>query len=178
MNRKVFFVLAVIFTAFITTLIYVTLHELGHSLVAAACGAHITEFSLIKARMSYAGASFTQMTEALFNAAGAILPLLAAAVSLFFYRRNTPGAVYHIAYLFFTLISTASVLAWVIIPTAALFSQSPTGDDVTKFLLSSGLPPLVVAAGALLIILLMLVWIFYKGLPSAFVQVIKTVQES
>lgn len=169
--------LSVIITAIIAISIYITLHEFGHSLIAVACGAHITKFSIINARMSYEGANFTHVTEALFNVFGVILPLLIAAVSLCFYKRNAKKMIYHIGYSFFAMISTASALQWVIIPIVALLSQPPAGDDVTKLMFSSSLPPLAIATGALIIVLLMIIWMFSKGIPSAFVQVIKTVQK-
>ncbi len=42
-----------------------------------------------------------------------------------------------------------SLLAWVVIPFLFIKNVAPVGDDVTRFLANSGLPPLVVAYSAL-----------------------------
>jgi hypothetical protein len=178
MNIKSKFVLSVIIAAIAATILYITLHELGHTVVAVACGARITNFSIINAKMAYEGGTFTPVTQSLLNVAGMIFPLLIAAISVCFYKKNSESIIYHIGYLFFTMVSTTAALTWIIIPITALFSQPPAGDDVTKFMLVSGWHPQSIAIGALLIFSLMIIWVFLKGLPFAFIQVVKTVQKS
>jgi hypothetical protein len=51
---------------------------------------------------------------------------------------------------FITTVGTLfTLLAWVIIPFLYVKNSAPAGDDVTKFITNSGLPPLAVAFGAL-----------------------------
>ena len=54
----------------------------------------------------------------------------------------------------FLLITAAPTLAWVIVPVLYLFDQAPQGDDVTKFINSSGLSPWAVLLGAMALLFL------------------------
>lgn len=72
----------------LTFFLYILLHELGHTLVAIACGAKITDFSIMRAKMSYVGGDFNQIMESLFNVAGMLLPVLVCLMFILFFNRK------------------------------------------------------------------------------------------
>ena len=57
-------------------LLYIFVHELGHTIVAIVCGAEITEFSILGAHMSYNGGTFSKAMFSLFHAAGMLFPII------------------------------------------------------------------------------------------------------
>lgn len=173
MHSKRRFVLCMMGVAVLGTGLYIVLHEAGHCLVALACGAKITEFSVLGARMAYAGGSFNRMTGSLLQAAGLLLPIMTVFLLLCFYRRDRGSVLYHISYFVISLSSVSAALAWILIPAISLFAAPPAGDDVTKFMEISGLSPYVVMLGAVCIILLMLWFMTKRGLLAAFRRILR-----
>ncbi len=146
--------------------LYIFFHESGHTLVALANGATITRFSIINAYMSYEGGNFTPAATALLNIAGMLLPVVLVLLLLPFYNKKATGVFYTVFSFFAFAIPSASVLAWVLVPLLAAVGAAPNGDDVAKFIVNSGLPPLVVAAGGLLLFSLLATALFYKKVPQ------------
>ena len=142
--------------------LYILLHEGGHTLIAVLCGAQITEFSILGAYMLYDGGIFTAATLSLFHAAGMLLPLCILIVYMLAYQRKRKGIFYRIFSFMFLLITAAPTLAWVIVPVLYLFDQAPQGDDVTKFINSSGLSPWAVLSGAMVLLFLCLILAWKK----------------
>ena len=165
-------------SALICTIAYIILHEAGHCIVAAACGAKITDFSILNARMSYTGGTFTRVTESLLNAGGVLFPLFFAVLLLFIFRRENQGLLYRCAFFIMVLVCTAALLAWALVPFVSLFSAPPAGDDVTKFLAVSGLPPLLVLACALILFGLMVLFAVKRGLIRSYITLIREVRAS
>ncbi len=173
MNTKVKFFLSIIGAAIIAIVLYTVLHELGHSVVAVACGAELTGFSIVNAKMSYEGGSFNQVTNSLLYVAGLTLPILIVFVLLCFYRQNKEGIPYHCLYLMLSMITVFSSLAWIFLPLVSLFEALPAGDDVTMFMAASGISPVIVMLGASLTILFMVWFVMRRGLFSSFNRVVK-----
>jgi hypothetical protein len=132
-------------------LAYTTLHEGGHALAGLVFGGRIREFDLnffnLGAHVSIDG-EFNRSQDAIINESGAGLPLLVWMVLILALPKKGSPLVQWTKF-----ISTAgilcSLLAWIVIPLLYLQDRAPFGDDVTKFLFNTGLPPLGVAFGSL-----------------------------
>jgi len=147
--------------------LYTFLHEGGHALVAIMYGGRIDSFVLgFNAHITTSGANFTPLGEALFYAAGVLLPALSLAVALKFYNRNIKSRIFHYLYALFTLMIIGSFLAWVAIPLISMFTEPPAGDDVSKFLEVSGLNPLPVSFITLMLMFLLALIASKKGVFS------------
>lgn len=168
-NRKKF-KLSILCAIMPTFFLYILLHELGHTLVAIACGAEITDFSIMKAKMSYVGGNFNQIMESLFNVAGMLLPVLVCLMFILFFNRNRKNMLYICFSTIFFIATTSSILAWVIIPFIGMFSPPPASDDVTKFLISSQCNQLIVILSATLLIVMMVITALYKGVFKSFLD--------
>lgn len=116
------------------------------------------------AHVQTSGANFTAFTGALFNAAGALLPVVFLIIALSLYKRGIKNEFYHISYFVLAITIVGSLLAWIIVPMAALFTLPPEGDDITKFLNTTGIHPLIAAFSAILIIAALILLIYKKGL--------------
>ena len=154
--------------------LYIFLHESGHTLVALANGATITRFSIVNASMSYEGGTFTPAGSALLNVAGVLLPVMLTLLLLPFYNKKATGVFYTVVSFFVFAIPSASVLAWVLVPLLAAAGEAPQRDDVTKFIATSGLPPLAVAAGGLVLFCLLLAALFYKNVPQNYWKTLRS----
>lgn len=131
--------------AVLCTILYIFLHEGGHALVAVLCGAKITSFSIIGAHTSATGGNYTQAAAALLHLAGMLLPVVCSACYILFcFRRNREGDFYRMFSLFFWLMPTASLLAWVFVPIAFMAGDITNPDDVIQFLNVSGIHPILV----------------------------------
>jgi hypothetical protein len=132
-------------------LVYTGLHEAGHALAGLVFGGRIGEVDLnffnLGAHVNIIG-SFTRFQEAVINLSGVGLPVLVWLVLILALPKNGSPMI-----LWTKFIASAgtlcSLLAWVLIPFFYLNNNAPIGDDVTRFLVNSGLPPLAVAFVAL-----------------------------
>lgn len=157
----------------VSIFVYVVIHESGHALVAALCGASNIRISIISAHTWWIGGSFTAVTEALCNAAGVVLPVCVSLVAMLFYSKSRKSLIYHLAYFCFFMITTSSALAWVLLPVCSIFASLPENDDVTKFLNVSGISPVIVAVTAVIVILFS---IFIAIKKQLFIQLIKDIR--
>lgn len=132
--------------------LYVLLHEGGHALVALLCGARVTEFSLLGARMRYEGGAFTPFTLSLFHLGVVLLPVVTEVLCLLVHRPRAGAIFGSVASFLALLISAGPLCAWIIVPVLSLSGRAPQGDDAAKFLASSGLSPWAVLAGAALLL--------------------------
>jgi len=137
--------------ALVVALAYTTLHEGGHALAGLAFDGRISEFDVnffnLGAHVNIDG-GFNRSQNAVINVSGAGLPLLAWLVLILALPKKGSPLLQWTK--FITSAGTlCSLLAWVIIPFLYLKNSAPAGDDVTKFIANSGLPPLAVAFCAL-----------------------------
>lgn len=128
--------------------LYVLLHESGHMIVMLSAGATITSFSIFTAHVSAAGGEYSTLSALWLDANGALLPLAASLVYMLLYRKGSQKSFYRIFSFLVTLIPTASLLAWVLIPFLFLGGNAPASDDVTHFLSAFPYHPLIVSAVA------------------------------
>lgn len=148
MKKRQTIVLSALGSALLSIFVYIILHESGHCLIAALCGAKITEFSIIGAHMSYEGGIFSPVTSSLLNAAGVLLPVVVSVMYMIFCSQTNSSAFYRIFSFMFSMIPFFAIIAWVFVPILYLFGKAPAGDDVTMFLNNSGVTPLIVSLAA------------------------------
>jgi len=142
------------FTLLIAVLValgYTILHEGGHALAGLAFGGRVEEFDVnflnLGAHVRMTG-GFSRFQNAVINVSGVGLPLLSWLVLMLLLPKQCSSPLQWTK--FITSAGTlCSLLAWVIIPLLYLNNRAPAGDDVTKFIGNSGLPPLSVAFTAL-----------------------------
>lgn len=106
--------LAILFpcSILVGALLYIFMHELGHTIVAIVCGAEITEFSILGARMSYNGGAFSKTMFSLFHAAGILFPILLTVPIIISYKRDKKSVLYHCCYMTVCLWGVSPLLAW------------------------------------------------------------------
>lgn len=131
-----------------TVLLYILLHEAGHMIVMLSAGAKVTSFSILTAHVSAAGGTYTTASNLWLHANGAIIPIAASLVYMLLYRKDCRNSFYRMFSFLVTLVPTASMLAWVILPFLFLQGEAPAADDVTHFLtfFSEHYHPLIVSA--------------------------------
>ncbi len=151
---------------------YVILHELGHLSVSLACGAKITEFSILHGRVKSLGGAFTPFREELFYLAGTLLPYSVFTLFVLSCRKEIRSGMYHFFSFFAGLISASSFSAWAVLPFLYIRHRAPAYDDVTKFLdiFTRDHPALLVSAVSLLPILFSIRLIMKKDLPRQFLK--------
>lgn len=173
MNGKRRAVFAIVAMAFISVIIYIFIHESGHGIIAALCGAHITRLSIVEAHTWWTGGDFTSLTLALCFAAGVLLPVCISFIGVIFYKRNYDNPVYRLMYPWCIIISTAALSVWVLFPIMSMFISLPVSDDVAKFLRSSGLHPMLVSFVSAALMLVMILLIKRKGMFQNLISTLK-----
>ena len=151
MDLKVKKICSVLGSLVILVPLYIVLHEGGHALTAVACGARITGFSVLGAYMRYEGGIFTPAALSLFHAAGVGLPVLVLTAWMLAYRSGAAGVFYRIFSFLSLLLPLGALLAWAVVPVLYAMGKAPRGDDVTRFLDSSGFSPWAFLCGAVLL---------------------------
>lgn len=174
MTKKLTTIFAMLAVTVNVVITYIFIHELGHGIVVIASGGRITRLSIALARTWYDGADTSPWAVSLNNIAGMLLPVLLSLAGLFFYQNKVRSFIYQFAYGLFLVMTTSSVLVWIFLPVISLFAQTSPTDDVTRFLVSSNLPPLLVAVMGIIIIALLISFAFVKKLPQGFICSLKT----
>lgn len=151
-EKKIKVIISALVSVFVTIFFYIVLHEAGHCLVAVCCGAKITQFNILGAHMSYTGGEFSIITYAFFHAAGMLLPVVISFLFMAFYRKNYQNIFYRIFFAMFSMIPIVGTMAWIFVPFLYLSGKAPDNDDVTKFINTSGVSPLIVSGIAILLL--------------------------
>lgn len=158
-------------SAILGVLLYIILHEGGHALVMLAAGEKIVRFSIFGAFVSGDGSgSYTIGLRALLNAAGMLLPLLAAVIYDILYKPNKEKIFYTVFSLFFGVVPIASLLAWVIVPLYCLSGIPNGNDDVLKFISVLGVNPLYVTAAAAIVFAACAVLVWKKRIIQTYLE--------
>lgn len=149
-------------------LLYILLHEGGHALTAALCGAKIIEFNILEGYVMTEGGRFSEMTLALFYAAGMLAPVIVFTIHLMLYPRGTDRAFYRIFSAVFTGMILFSIGVWIVVPVQYMTGRANPNDDVTQFIETLKISPLIIVAlaGLLMSIYVWAVWkkkIFQNG---------------
>lgn len=83
--------------------------------------------------------------------------------------------VYQMTYVVFFAVTTVSVLSWVFLPVYSMYAPLPQTDDVTKFLNTSGISPVLVSLAGIIVILFSIFIAVKKRLFHTYIQLIKDV---
>jgi len=126
--------LRVIPAVLLMLVIYIVMHESGHAMVILLAGSKITEFSIIHARVSFEGGSYTPFMTMWREVNGALFPLLISFVYMIFYRKDIRNGFYRIFSFVFCVSEIMSTIVWVIIPFLYMNGYDDKGEDVVKFL--------------------------------------------
>lgn len=175
MNKKLKSIGYILLSAGIGVFLYILLHEFGHMAVMLSAGATITDFSIFTAHVSADGGNYTDLTDMLMNANGALFPLIISYVYILLYQTGSTKSFYRIFSYVVTIVPIVSMLAWVVIPFAYLQANPPGNDDVTKFLavFCEDYHPLIVSAAAAALIGLGVVLMIKKQVIHNFIVEIK-----
>jgi len=160
----------------IALVLYIILHELGHCIVAVACGATITEFSILTAHMSYVGGSYTDASDLWLHVNGMLFPLTISYIYMIFYNSDKGNLTYRIVSYVISFMPMFSLLPWVIMPIMYAVGESiPATDDVTKFLynFSASYNPIWVTVGAVILIATSIIMIIKKRILHNFIVEMK-----
>lgn len=180
MQRKLKLLGLVILLGISTLILYIVLHELGHCIVAVACGAKITEFSILTAHMTYIDGNFTNLETMWFNANGVLFPLIISYVYMIFYQKKRTNSLYRIFSYFAAILPLFSLLAWVFIPILILNDNTAIsmGDDCANFLdiFSTKYNPVLVIISAIVLISLSLILMIKKNIIKNFISLMKVKQ--
>ena len=158
MNQKVKKIIFLFISLIFSVPAYIILHEAGHSLVAILCGAKITKFSILEAYMNYDGGVFTETSLSLFHIAGMLLPVLLSIAYMMFYRSTSVNQFYRIFSFIALVMPIGAIGSWIFVPILYLFDMAPAGDDVSKFIVSSGIAPWIVVLGAITLLVVVLLY--------------------
>ncbi len=173
MNDRAKFLFSFVGTTVVGIPTYIFLHELGHTLVAMACGAKITHFSIFTASMSAEGGTYTVFTQSLLHAAGMLFPYIVFILLLLTFQKKRQGTLYMCIYNVMAMLCIYPLIAWVMVPVMYLIKPLSANDDVVKFIQSSGLSPVVILIGALLLMAIAIFIIYKKHIFHAFKNIIK-----
>ena len=161
MKREGKVILAFIGSLWFAIPLYILLHEGGHALVAALCGATIIEFNILQGYVIADGGTFSAFTLALFYAVGLVLPVVAFSIYLMLYRSTKENVFYNMLSAFFSVIILFSIGVWVVIPIGYMLGRANPNDDVVQFIEVLKLNPLVVSIGAG-ILMSIYTWVIWK----------------
>ena len=178
MNIKAKFILCLLSSAALLTVLYITFHELGHMIVMLSAGDTIDDFSIIGAHVSGHGGTYTNASDLWLHANGAVLPFVISLAYVLLYRKKSNNTFYRCFSFFAGLVPSCSLLAWIIIPFLYLKGAAPAGDDVTHFLdnFSQTAHPLVVSAAATLLIGIVVFLSAKKGVIENYFSEIKAMK--
>jgi hypothetical protein len=138
---------------------------MGHGIIGLISGGTIDKLILgFNARIHIVNAQYNDFTYPLMNMFGLVLPILVLLFVLLTYKKTLNNDFYHIICYIFSVGVVASLLAWIVIPIVSIFGQAPDNDDVTKFLISTEIHPVLISLTAFTIFSLLILLVYKKGL--------------
>lgn len=145
------------------------LHELGHCIAVWICGGTVIgfhPFDPVRPHMVYEGVT-DSLSIALVHAAGSVLPLMAAAAVLLFYRGSKKHSLLNVFLEIMSGYCILTVIAWIVAPLCYLLNFGDPSDDMFKFIRVTGFHPIAVALCATVIFALMTL-LFVRRAPDIF----------
>ncbi|HKM35037.1 MAG TPA: hypothetical protein VJY54_09900, partial [Lachnospiraceae bacterium] len=129
--------------AILGVFLYLILHEFGHCLVVWLKGGKVTEFMIIalSPHMSFEGV----LESPLIDVAGAVFPLFFYIIFVLLLKQKIKKALPLYFMIFYCNVYCSSLISWILIPIKYMFGIAPADDDVTKFIRSSNIAPIVVS---------------------------------
>lgn len=144
--------------------LYLLLHEAGHALAAWSVGGTLLGFDARpwspRAHASYDLPGVSDAARAFVTAGGTLLPYAAWALALLALPRRLPApyALMRLAATFGILVGLAP---WMVLPWPAFHAAAPR-DDTVRFTLTSGWPPVAIAALAAALFLAGAAWAWWR----------------
>lgn len=182
MKHKVRFILMMILAMCLELLIYVVLHEGGHTLVALMAGARITEFNIFvtNAHMAYEGGNFTPFLSMWIDANGALVPLLVSYIYALLYRKEIKNHFYRIFSFLICFVNAMSAMVWVLTPFLFINGYSDMSDDSFKFINKFNYyhNPLIISLVSAVLVGTGIFLVIKRGIFRSFIEVIKDVRKS
>lgn len=174
-DKKIKFIASLFLSALAAVVLYIILHETGHTIVVLSAGAKLTEFSILRAHVYYEGGDFTDFSDLWNHANGMFLPFVVCLVYGLFYNRNLKNTFYRLFSVVFSVICFIQTLAWVVIPFFYEPGTDPRGEDVKKFLynFAQNHSPMLVTAGGAVLFAIGIAVMLRKGIIRNFMEEIK-----
>jgi len=162
-------------TAAFLLIVYTILHEFGHGVIGLICGGEITEFVIgPNAHICIRGANYNNFTAPLGHAFGPFLPFIAFTIFIGFYNSKIKNSFYQLFNFLSVVGISFSLVSWIVIPVLYALGIAPKGDDVTKFMQSSGVPFLPVSLVSSILIAAFLFFAFkVKKIHLVYYSVLK-----
>ena len=182
MEHRVKLIFTMISAMCLELLIYVILHEGGHTIVALIAGARITEFNILvnNAHMAYEGGNFTPFLNMWIDANGALLPLLVSYIYALFYKKNIRNRFYRIFSFLFCFVNAMQLMVWVITPFLYINGIKDMSDDSFKFIDKFNYyhNPLIISLVSAVRVGTGIFLVIKRGIFNSFIEVIKDVRKS
>ena len=145
-------ILLTLFVVVFVFFLYTFLHEMGHVLAGWLFGQSLTEFDLsfwdLSAHVGLAGGELAPSQLAFRSAAGTLLPLLTWVIFISLVPRRGSFLLEGLK-LLASMLVIHTLLTWIFLPIVFKSGNAPP-DDVTKFLIYSQMPPLLLSALSIL----------------------------
>ena len=156
---------------FLYFLLYTGLHELGHCIAVWICGGTVTGFYLFdpQPHMTFEGITgiADSLPFALVHIAGSVLPLMAVAAVLLFYKESKEHPRLDIYVGAIAGLSILSVMNWIVEPVYYLLNLVKSDSDVYKVINETGMHPAVITLCAIIVFALMCL-LLVKRIPRLF----------
>ncbi len=153
------------------SLLYVGLHELGHCIAVWICGGTVTGFYLFdpQPHMTFEGITgiADSLPFALVHIAGSVLPLMAVAAVLLFYKESKEHPRLDIYVGAIAGLSILSVMNWIVEPVYYLLNLVKSDSDVYKVINETGMHPAAITLCAIIVFALMCL-LLVKRIPRLF----------
>ena len=179
-DKKIKFIASLFLSALAAVVLYIILHETGHTIVVLSAGAKMTEFSILRAHVHYEGGDFTDFSDLWNHANGMFLPFVVCLVYGLLYNRNLKNTFYRLFSVVFSVICFIQTLTWIVIPFFYEPGTDPRGEDVKKFLynFAQNHSPMLVTAGAAVLFAIGIAVMLRKGIIRNFIEEIKEAKNS
>lgn len=161
-------IIGLLCAVFLYLLLYSGLHELGHCIAVWICGGTVTGFYLFDPQpyMTYEGITGS-LPRALVSIAGSVLPLMAVAAVLLFYKESKKHPRLDIYVGAIAGLCILPVMNWIVEPVYCLLNRIKPDSDVYKVINETGLHPAAVTLCAIIVFALMCL-LLVKRIPRLF----------
>ena len=141
-KEKIKFAGTLIGTMMLGFIVYILLHEFGHTIVLLSVHAKITEFSLLRAHVLSEGGSWTDFSDKWMHLNGPLFPVIIFTILMLLYRSSIKIPVYRTAHFFMAVMSVCTAAFWSIAPLVCAgqieswhqAGKAPYDEDVLKFI--------------------------------------------
>ena len=175
-------------TMLLGIIVYILLHEFGHTIVLLSAHAKITEFSLLRAHVYSEGGILNDFSDKWMSLNGPLFPVIIFTILMLLYRSSIKSPAYRTAHFFMAVMSVCTAAFWTIAPLVCAgkieswhqAGNVPYNEDVLKFIYNFAFDYPVwlvsIAAAAVTALLLLIVW--KKGIFRDMLEMIREKKQS